>query len=120
MTNELVYDENIIKNICFTATAEIPCMTSFIGGIVYQKIIKTTGKFLPIDQWKIFDLLQYVSIIPENRKYNINLNGKEYKTKYDEMISVFGNEIVEKIHNLNIFIAGVVSFIWNIQFCFSG
>ena len=103
-SDELVLDEKIIKNICFSSTAEIPCMTSFIGGVVCQEIIKTTGKFRPINQWEIFDFLQYSSIIPESKKYNNkNFNNK---TKYDEMISVFGEEIIQKIHNLNIFLAG--------------
>ena len=57
--NEIIFDENIIKNICFTCKAEILCMTSFIGGIVCQEIIKTTGKFIPINQFAVFDFLEY-------------------------------------------------------------
>ena len=28
---EMIFDENIIRNICFTCSAEIVCMTSFIA-----------------------------------------------------------------------------------------
>ena len=42
--NEIIFDENIIKNIFFTCTAEISYMTSFIGGVVCQEIIKPSRK----------------------------------------------------------------------------
>ena len=103
--DEMIFNENIIKNICFSATAEIPCMTSLIGGVVCQEIIKTTGKFRPIDQWEIFDFLQYSSIIPENEKwgkYNIIKNDN----RYDELISVFGKNSIQKLQNSNILLAG--------------
>ena len=92
---------------CFSASAEIPCMTGFIGGVVCQEIIKTTGKFRPIDQWEIFDFLQYSSIIPEEEKFSLNISNNELsKTRYYELISIFGDKIVSKLQNLNIFLAG--------------
>ena len=36
--DEIIFDENIIKNISFSSSAEIPFMTSFIGGLVCQEI----------------------------------------------------------------------------------
>ena len=50
----IIFEETIIKNISFTCLAEIPCITSLIGGIVFQEIIKTTGKMKPINQFKVF------------------------------------------------------------------
>ena len=104
--NEMTFNENIIKNICFSATAEIPCMTSFIGGVVCQEIIKSTGKFRPINQWEIFDFLQYSSIVPESEKWNMKYNIKKNDNRYDEFISIFGNNILQKLQNSNIFLAG--------------
>ena len=100
------FNENIIKNISFSASAEIPCMTSLIGGVVCQEIIKTTGKFRPIKQWAIFDFLQYSSIIPESNKYNYKSNNKKMKKRYNEIISVFGKNVINELQNLNIFLAG--------------
>ena len=100
---EIHFDEKIVKNICYTCSAQIPCITSLIGGIVCQEIIKTTGKFIPINQFKIFDFLQYSSLIPETNKNN----EFESKTRYDDLITVFGINVVEKIRNLNILLAGV-------------
>lgn len=100
--NEISFDEKIIKNICFTCSSEIPCMTSLIGGIICQEIIKTTGKFTPINQFKIFDFLQYSTAIPDSYK---NYSKRE-KTRYDDLISIFGTKVVEKIRDLNILLAG--------------
>ena len=102
--DELNYNEQIIKNMCFTATAEIPCMTSLVGGAVCQEIIKATGKFRPIEQWEIFDFLQYSYLVPEDEKskfYNLNINNK-----YDELISIFGKKIILILQSLNILLAG--------------
>ena len=105
--DELVFNENIIKNICFTSSAEIPCMTSFVGGVVCQEIIKVTGKFRPIEQWKIFDFLQYSTIIPDEEKFIENIENSKYsKSKYIESISIFGEKVINKLQNLNIFLAG--------------
>ena len=100
--NEIIFDENIIKNICFTCTAEISCMTSFIGGVVCQEIIKATGKFIPINQFAVFDFLEYSTLIPDSFKSN------DFKknTRYNELFSVFGEKVVSKIKNLNILLAG--------------
>ena len=101
--DEINFDESIIKNICFTCSAEISCMSSLIGGIICQELIKTTGKFTPINQFKIFDFLQYSTLIPDSYK---NYDEK-VKTKYDDLISIFGIKVVEKIRSLNILLAGV-------------
>ena len=99
---EINFDENIIKNISFTCSAEIPCITSLIGGIVCQEIIKTTGKMNPINQFKVYDFLQYSTIIPDSTK---DCN-EDVETKYNDLISIFGKKVVEKIRNLNILLAG--------------
>ena len=105
--DELVFNEKIIENICYTATAEVPCMTSLVGGAVCQEIIKATGKFRPIEQWEIFDFLQYSSLVPDTDKFSSKFfNLKANKTRYDELICVFGRKIVLILQNLNILLAG--------------
>ena len=94
-------DEKIIKNITETAKTEICCMTSLIGGIVCQEIIKSTGKYIPINQWEIFNFLEYSDIIPNEEKC---MNNNE--SRYNEYEIIFGKKIVEKIQSLNIFLAG--------------
>ena len=104
--DELIFDEKLILNICSTSRAEIPCMTSIIGGIVSQEILKITGKFKPINQWEIINFSQYSSIIPEKDKIFQNVKKKKIRNRYEDLISVFGEKIVKMIQNLNIFLAG--------------
>ena len=101
--DELIFSEKIIENICLTASAEVPCMTSFVGGAVCQEIIKSTGKFRPIEQWEIFDFLQYSTLVPKSEKFNYI---PKRETRYDELISVFGKKIVIMLQNLKILLAG--------------
>ena len=100
--DEIIFDETIIKSICFTCRTELSCMTSFIGGIVCQEIIKTTGKFIPINQFQIFDFLEYSTLIPDSFKKSNNT----IKSRYDELICVFGEKVVNKIRNSKILLAG--------------
>ena len=103
--DEMIFDEILIKNICSTSRAEISCMTSFIGGVVSQEILKTTGKFIPINQWEIFNFSQYSSIIPEKEK-NFKSDFIREKSRYDDIKSVFGEKVFSLIQSLNIFLAG--------------
>ena len=103
--DELIFDEKLLLNICSSSRAEIPCMTSFIGGVVSQEILKTTGKFIPINQWEIFNFSQYSTIIPEKDK-NFKNNYIREKSRYDDLISVFGEKVFTIIRSLNIFLAG--------------
>ena len=103
--DELIFDEKLILNICSTSRDEIPCMTSIIGGIVSQEILKVTGKFKPINQWEILNFSQYLTIIPEKDK-NFKINNNKYKNRYEDLISVFGEKVVTIIQNLNILLAG--------------
>ena len=93
------FDENIIKNISLYSSAEIPCMTSFLGGIVAQEIIKTTGKYVPINQWLIFDFLKF---LPKNK----NKCNKIPINRYTEQISIFGEKIIKELQNTKILLAG--------------
>lgn len=103
--DELKFDEKLILNICSTSRAEIPSMTSVIGGIVSQEILKVTGKFKPINQWEILNFSQYSSIIPEQDK-NFKSNFIRIKNRYEDLTSVFGEKVVSIIQNLNIILAG--------------
>ena len=92
--------EKILSRLSLWAKAEISPLASFLGGISAQEIIKYTGKYNPIHQWKWFDFSEVV----ENLNDNID---RELKNcKYDDQIAIFGNKIQEKLENSNIFIIG--------------
>ena len=94
------FDEKLVKNVIKWSAANIQPVCGFFGGIVAQEIIKSTGKYIPIDQWFIQDFLE----IAENIKDDADRKLKN--CRYDDQIAIFGNEIQDKIHKTNIFMIG--------------
>ena len=94
------FDEKVVLNTIRWSAANISPVCAFFGGIVAQEIIKATGKYIPINQWLIYDFLETV----ENLNDNIDRTLKN--CRYDDQIAIFGNEIQEKIQASNIFMVG--------------
>ena len=94
------FDEKFVKNMIKWSAANIQPVCGFFGGIVAQEIIKTTGKYIPIDQWLIQDFYE----IAENVKDDADKTLKN--CRYDDQIAIFGNELQEKMHKSNIFMIG--------------
>ena len=94
------YDEKIVLNVIRWARAQISPVAAFFGGIVAHEIIKSTGKYEPIDQWLIMDFFEMVENIKEDA--DRSLKG----TRYDDQIAIFGNEIQKKIEKSRIFMVG--------------
>ena len=93
--------EKTIKYLSFWAKSEICPISSFIGGITSQEIIKFSGKYKPIHQWLYCDFSQIVENldIKEDDRKMIN-------SRYDDQIAIFGKEIQEKLSNTNIIMIG--------------
>ena len=93
--------EKTIKYLSFWAKTEICPISSFLGGVTAQEIIKYSGKYKPIHQWLYCDFSQIVE--------NINTTEEDRKminSRYDDQIAIFGNNIQEKLFNTNIFMIG--------------
>ena len=93
--------EKTIKYLSNWAKVEICPISSFIGGVTAQEIIKFSGKYKPIHQWLYCDFSQIIE----------NLNQKDIdrrinNSRYDDQIAIFGNEIQNKLANSNIFMIG--------------
>jgi len=106
-TNKLHWIENcqdfsdkVVKQVLTWSACEICPITSFMGGIVAQEVVKFTGKFTPISQWLWFDFFEAVENIADNADRTLKNN------RYDDQIAIFGNEIQDKLENLNIFMVG--------------
>ena len=93
-------DEKFIENIIRWCRSSISPICSFLGGIVSQEIIKFTGKYTPISQWFYFNFFETTLNLQEHCDRNLK------NTRYNEQISIFGNEIQEKLSDLNIFMIG--------------
>ena len=94
------YDEKLVLNVIRWCRAQISPVAAFFGGIVAHEIIKSTGKYEPIDQWLIMDFFEMVENISENA--DRSLKG----SRYDDQIAIFGNEIQKKIEQSKIFMIG--------------
>ena len=99
--NKLVeFDEDYILNVFRWSKAEINPICTFLGGIVSQEALKITGKYTPIYQWMRFDFFETV----ENLSNSINR--ELLNCRYDDQIAIFGQELQEKLNNMNIFMVG--------------
>ena len=94
------FDEKIVMNVARWSSTNIQPVCAFFGGILAQEIIKATGKYVPIDQWLIYDFFETVENLGENIDRTIK------NCRYDDQIAIFGNEIQEKIEKSNIFMVG--------------
>ena len=94
------YDVKLVLNVIRWCRAQISPVAAFFGGIVAHEIIKSTGKYEPIDQWLIMDFFEMVENISENA--DRSLKG----SRYDDQIAIFGNEIQKKIEQSKIFMIG--------------
>ena len=94
------FDEVYITNVLRWCKSEINPICAFLGGIASQEALKITGKYNPIYQWLRFDFFETIENIPKNVNRNL-LN-----CRYDDQISIFGQEIQEELKDLNLFIVG--------------
>ena len=108
-TNEIqIWDEKVVEKFSLWSKCEIPCLTSFLGGLISQEIIKYTGKYIPIDQWFFFDFFEAVESL-DNPDSNINIiNDRKIssQSRYNDLISIFGNETFKTLTRKNIFMIG--------------
>jgi len=93
------FDEAIALDLAKWSRAEIIPICSFMGGIMAQEIVKYTGKFSPIEQWIWFDFYDSIK--------GLKVNDRKLKnSRYDEQISIYGNDLQNKLANSNIFMIG--------------
>ena len=94
------FDEKIVMNVARWSRTNVQPICAFFGGILAQEIIKATGKYVPIDQWLIYDFFETVESLGEDIDRTIK------NSRYDDQIAIFGNEIQQKIEKSNIFMVG--------------
>ena len=94
------FDEKIIINVARFSRSEISPFCSFLGGIVAQEIIKITGQYIPFNQWFWIDFFESIENLNEN------VNRELLNSRYDDQIAIYGQEIQNKLANLNIFLIG--------------
>ena len=90
----------IIKNLIKFSRAQHPSLCSFLGGFVAQEAIKYTGLYSPLNQWFWIDIYDETIInLPDTNRTLLN-------SRYDDLIAIYGQNFVEKLHNCNMFLIG--------------
>ena len=90
----------LIKDLIKFSKAQHPSLCSFLGGFVAQESIKYTGLYCPLNQWF------WIDIYDETIVNLSNVNRTILNSRYDDLISIYGQEFVEKLHNCNMFLVG--------------
>ena len=98
--NMIEFDEKIAFNTIRWSKAHICPIVAFFGGIITQEIIKSTGQFIPINQWLFFDFFETVESLKDD------IDRKLQNSRYDEQIAIYGNEIQKKLQKSNFFMVG--------------
>ena len=98
--NMIEFNEKIVLKMIRWSAAHICPVTAFFGGIITQEIIKSTGQFIPINQWLFFDFFETVENIKDDADRTLK------NSRYDDQIAIYGNEIQEKIQKTNFFMVG--------------
>ena len=93
-------NKTLIKNLVKFSRAQHPSLCSFLGGFAAQEAIKKTGLYSPLEQWFWIDIYEETIInLPDANRTLLN-------SRYDDLISIYGQEFVEKLHNSNMFLIG--------------
>ena len=105
MKNIRNLNEELVLNIFKWSKAQISPICSIVGGFLSQEIIKAIGLYEPIKQWMFFDFYD-IKIYPDDKNHRNVDNSKIQNNRYKEQISIFGEEIQNKLEKLNIFLIG--------------
>jgi len=100
-TDSFELDVDLIQIFSKVCAGNINPMTSFIGGIVAQEVMKScSGKFSPIFQWLYFDATES---LPEEVTEE---DAKPIGNRYDGQVSIYGRKFQTILGNLKYFVVG--------------
>ena len=90
----------LIKDLIKFSKAQHPSFCSFLGGFAAQEAVKFSGLYCPLNQWF------WIDIYDETIINLTNVNRTVLNSRYDDLISIYGQEFIEKLHNCNMFLVG--------------
>ena len=98
---DLEIDQALISKLGRCCASQIAPMTSFIGGVAAQEVLKScSGKFSPIRQFMYFDARE---CIPNDLPYS---DFSPLNSRFDSQIGIFGKSLHEEICRQNTFLVG--------------
>lgn len=81
-------------------STELTGFCAFLGGAAAQEVIKTSGKFTPIDQWVHHD---ESALVADECSSNL---GPLFGSRYDHQIAIMGKDFQARLANQRIFLVG--------------
>ncbi len=97
-----VVDENVVSLLADGAMGELNPIAAYLGGMVAQEAVKSTGKFHPIFQWYYFDASECAPALNTVHAAERQPSGD----RYDGQIAVFGRGFQEQLQQLQVFLVG--------------
>lgn len=94
------FEEKKVNDIILFSQYNSSPVSSLIGGYISQEIVKSVGKYVPIDQWMFFDFYD------NNFRYGVIKNKSNINNRYYDQVSIFGDEIQKKLESLKILVCG--------------
>jgi len=88
------------------STCEITSITSFLGGVAGQEILKIVGTYIPLNQWLFYEAKTSLPDIKPKIKVPVPEIKSEPKTRYSDYVAIYGKEVMDKIADMNIFLIG--------------
>lgn len=95
------FDGTIAKRMALYAQAELGGISTFVGGIIAQEVVKKFGKFSPLDQWLHLD---YFDLVPSD--CTVPSDSAPIGTRYDSQIAVIGAAAQARLADEKWFLVG--------------
>jgi ubiquitin-activating enzyme E1 len=92
------FDDEFVKRAASLAAAELQPLSTLLGAVVAQEVVKVTGKFTPIYQ---FLHLNCTSVLPDEAPKDAPGDDR-----YSELRALFGETFLQKLLNLKMFMVG--------------
>lgn len=101
-SKEIEEEEKLIKRLSLCARGQVAPICALLGGIMGQEVLKAcSGKFMPVKQWFYYDAIEALHDTPLSAEEVAPLG-----CRYDGQIMVFGQELQNKLGELNMFLVG--------------
>lgn len=91
----------LLRRLALVSRGHLIGLTAFLGGVMAQEVIKSlSGKFTPLNQWLYVDVIEILPD-PESPASFALANDR-----YDAQRILLGSDLLEKVHNANLFMVG--------------
>eukprot|EP01105_Mastigella_eilhardi_P027953 TRINITY_DN890_c0_g1_i1.p1 TRINITY_DN890_c0_g1~~TRINITY_DN890_c0_g1_i1.p1 ORF type:complete len:1097 (-),score=334.49 TRINITY_DN890_c0_g1_i1:94-3342(-) len=92
-------DEDTVRRMALYARAELSGLSTFVGGVLAQEVVKKFGKFTPLRQWLHLDYFELL-------QQEVPADAVPVGGRYDHQVAVFGAEFQKRLERQKWFMVG--------------